>query len=290
MVILSALQKAENPEQFCFFIIDGGIKDKNKEIIGSIVNKYAGTLLWVVPDNGNYNDLPVKRYGLAAYYRLSLATLLPGSIDRVIYLDSDMLVAADLAELWRTSLSGAVIGAVENLGVPPKSLNLPQNEYFNSGTLLIDLKQWREDDYESQLFSLFEKKGSELQFPDQDALNLIFEKQWKRLPLRWNIQPATWAKYEKKKITNSGYSYDDYEEAIKNPGVIHFLAKSKPWFYSTLHPYKSVYITLFNESAWRYDIFSQVAIKEKFRKFFSVEKLIKNNKRKKYSAEVTFKN
>jgi lipopolysaccharide biosynthesis glycosyltransferase len=104
---------------------------------------YTGT-----PEAGY--DLPsISPYGeqsTAAYRRIFLADLLAG-IDRVIYIDVDVLVRRDLLRLWQIDLNGLPFGAVPEpwWAADPARLTLFPAGYFNSGILLQDLPAWRRE-------------------------------------------------------------------------------------------------------------------------------------------------
>ncbi len=93
-----------------------------------------------------------------AYIRFWAPDLFPNR-SRVLYMDSDIIVAGPLDELWSMDLQGRALGAVEipnssrpaEHGMPPGSL------YFNSGVLLFDLDAWRARDYTNRCIQYLSK-------------------------------------------------------------------------------------------------------------------------------------
>ena len=107
-------------------------------------------------------------YGFWSYFWLD--RFLPEEIERVLYLDCDIVCSRDIAELWDIDLGECVAGAVPD----PLSLLEPMAEglghdaarlvglefdksdtYFNSGAVLIDLPKWRKEDLASKISSQF---------------------------------------------------------------------------------------------------------------------------------------
>jgi len=161
------------------------------------------------------------RWPSIVYARMLLPQLLPAEVERVIYLDCDMLVRAPIEDLYAADLEGQPLGAVRDALAPFIALrrDMTQNKglfdgadpYFNSGMLVMDLAQWRKIDLAAEIGAL-EARGllSKLYF-DQDLLNLIFRNRWQALPWRWNVIDAHPA-----------------HEAL-DPAILHFTLKAKPW-------------------------------------------------------------
>jgi len=115
------------------------------------------------------------------YCRLLLPELLPEE-DRVLYLDSDLIVQTEVNAIWEwpmTCLLGAVpIGVVAYSAIEAKVLNergLSDDAlYFNAGVLLIDLAGWREQAISGRLLEIARQTGERLAQHDQTILNLFF--------------------------------------------------------------------------------------------------------------------
>ncbi len=289
VVIFSCLDKTPIPQRLDFYILDAGIASVTKTRLEELVASYQATITWLMPDKKIFQGFTIKRYGIATYYRLAVASLLPKHIDKVIYLDCDVLVADDVTKLWQVALDGKIIGAVENLGIAPRGLSIDRQSYFNAGILLIDLAAWRASDVETALFECMRTQNESLQYLDQDALNLTLRNQWKRLPLRWNLQPSAWSKVEKAKTIETGYSRHEFVEAIQQPGIIHFLAKSKPWKSVTFHPYKKAYLKcaaiIFPDAVG--EIHTQS--RDKVERILQIEKQLKNFLRSRKACPLTYK-
>jgi lipopolysaccharide biosynthesis glycosyltransferase len=155
-----------------------------------------------------------------------LHDLLP-EVPQVLYLDCDLLVTADLAELYLTLLEGCPYAAVPDIGIPyigheleslfkdlPKLTRL-DDAYHNSGVLLLNLDKLRELEVSALVGRALDK--IEARFGDQSLLNGVFHGQWKILPRRWNRQILL------------GREYSVFPEQPQ--AIWHFFSKLKPWHF-----------------------------------------------------------
>jgi len=160
------------------------------------------------------------------YYRLYLGEILPQSVERVLFLDADVLVEGDLAELWQSPFEGTTVQATPDTYAELLHLErlAPLKSYFNAGVLLIDLNRWRREDMGRRAREVLNREGAALTFRDQDALNLALTGEWKALPVAWNLHELPqrlgfWRCKERR---------EDVSAAFKKPKIVHFVGK-KPW-------------------------------------------------------------
>jgi lipopolysaccharide biosynthesis glycosyltransferase len=250
IVALSIIKNTSRPERLFFFFLDAGISQENCEKLAQLIEQHGSRYEFIRPDHALYGDIPKKRYGVAALFRLNLGTLLPIEVEKVIYLDCDVIVFDDIEKMWQLDLGENIIGAVTNLGHQPvERLNIPDGEYFNSGVLLVNLNKWREFHVGEETLTFMTRNSDRLIFPDQDGLNCVLRGRWKQIPLRWNQQPATYSMYKKGQAERS-LSAETYREAIHLPGIVHYLGNNKPWDYMTFHPLKENYWAYLSHSPW----------------------------------------
>ena len=234
-----------------FHLVEQGISTDNRERINALgAERLDVSIHWYTPDPAEFSNFPIKRYGIASYYRLCIASILPASVKRVIYLDCDVLATVDIGGLLDDHDPTHVLAAVENIGGPTSPL-CTSGRYFNSGVLVINLEAWRARRCEEKLLELMNEHGDTFDYPDQDALNVLFCDEWQRLPLRWNVQPGVWPRYEKKRFSKIGYDAECFATAVKEPGLVHFLAKRKPWVFGCFHPFRKLWLSYLDASAWR---------------------------------------
>lgn len=167
-------------------------------------------------------DLPASaQWPKVVYGRLLLGILLPADVERVIYLDCDMMVRDPIEALFTTDMQGYPVAAVRDALAPfivgrkdmvqNRDLFDTADPYFNSGMLLIDLKAWRDIDIPARIKALAARGIMGRLYFDQDMLNLIFNDNWLALPWRWNTIDAHAA-----------------HEGL-DPAILHYTRASKPW-------------------------------------------------------------
>jgi lipopolysaccharide biosynthesis glycosyltransferase len=232
VMLISVLENTENPERFHFFVIDGGISLQKKECINKDIEKRNSQITFLDINSEIYAGLPNQEHiSVAAYYRLSIPELFHSSVNRVIYLDCDLIIKDDLQKLWEFQLDEYAVAAVEDVSTSGyKGIGIAQSDYFNSGVLLMDLQKWREQN--------IAEKARKLRINDQCSLNSVFNGNWKRLPLRWNQQSSF---YRKTPQSIRLLKEEHAEGAIWNPAIIHYIGGRKPWFKPCYHPLEGEY-------------------------------------------------
>lgn len=192
--------------------------------------------------------LPTGRYlTLATYLRLFMTEYLDSSIDKVLYLDPDMIVCRDLGSLWSIDLGTGPVGAVPEPYPVPKELGFVETDrYFNAGTLLVNLRQWRAENALEKFLSYIADNQERLFACDQDALNGVFRGRIKALDYAWNFHaPYADLSAEDLRITKA-----DLRELRANPGIVHFAGPAKPWRRDYEPHYKQLYRNAISGTPW----------------------------------------
>jgi lipopolysaccharide biosynthesis glycosyltransferase len=183
-----------------------------------------------------FTDLPVTSpvnttVTRATYLRLTLSELLPADWSRVIYLDVDTITRRPLTQLWRTDLAGRVIAAVRDGYIPMVSsrhglarwqeLGLdPDQAYFNTGVLLIDVDRWRGRDVYRHALDYLRAYRDDVRLFDQDALNAVLHDSWLPLDATWNVT-GYWH--------NPARRAGRYATILQDAHIRHFAGPRKPW-------------------------------------------------------------
>lgn len=171
---------------------------------------------------GLIDQISVANYylPLESCFRIMLPDILP-NVDRVIYLDIDILVCGNLQELYRTDLGYSSLGAVVERDVSvffpdhPIGLGIQPDRYFNSGVLLMDLARMRQENFTAKLIAFAKNVQANLRFIDQDLLNLYFKDTVVLLDGRYNY-------------TNYLMRYES--RPVSELAVLHYNGPVKPWF------------------------------------------------------------
>jgi lipopolysaccharide biosynthesis glycosyltransferase len=204
----------------------------------SLVEKYRSEITFYEVEPAAFQDLRVDKWVSAAtYYRILGPRLLPTSISKVLYLDSDIIVRGSLTRLWSTDLADYALAAVSDCNDNArKALGLAEGtKYFNAGVLLINLRFWRQKNVAERAISFAKENPEKIQYWDQDALNATLAHQWVEIPQCWNWQ------YWRRTIPGTEME----------PAIVHFLTENKPWHWSNDHPFKREYRRYRLKTPWR---------------------------------------
>ncbi len=293
VTVRSAIENLKNGCKLNVFIIDGGIKKKNKKKIVESLNTENCTISFISITESlltnteqeihKYIETEVtgslKHLSIAAYYRLFIPDLIPEQIEKVIYLDCDLIVKGDLEKLWRLNVENYYVLAVQDIMIRNVGSNLgllnykklglkPDSKYFNSGVLVINLKKWRDDKITLKAVEYLKENRDILRFPDQDVLNALFANKWGGLDPKWNLLLPHALAYSS--WQESPFSEDIYDSLIHDPHIIHFSSELKPW--NSRHPklkkYFFEFVDLTAWSGWRLTFWRRVwiTLRREFRK------------------------
>lgn len=186
-------------------------------------------------------------YTVDIFTRLWVADFFDATVDRVLYLDSDMVIVESLDPLWETSLQGKTIGAVSIPGSTRcATFGIPQAAgYFNSGVLLIDLSRWRLTHAFDRLMAYIQANHDKLIDPDQDALNAVLYDDRFPLGYEWNVISPFYFPYH-----DLGLASVEVERVREQARIIHFNGASKPWSYFSRHPRRRDYFHYLRLTPW----------------------------------------
>lgn len=222
-------------ERLCMHIVHDGIGDADREQLEGCVR--TAEICWhlAMPADELANP-QLAHVSAATYLRLQLDQLISPNVDRLLYLDVDMIVSGTLRALWETDLGDNSIAAVPDTGVDPALFatryDLPSGAYFNAGLLLIDLAQVRASGTFRKTLQVITEQGTTLEYNDQDALNIVFRNNWQVLPNTWNFQRIH---------LYAQPLYASEQEMGGLPKITHFTGSLKPWDRDEWHPYRWIY-------------------------------------------------
>lgn len=201
-------------------------------------------------DTSLFKDFKLSDHAsYANYFRIQMTELVPKTIDKILYLDVDIIVTGSIRPLYDTDVSGYYMGAVEDPDNFEKVLvgHKEDEAYFNSGIMVINLAMWRQTALNKRLADFILNNAAIIKYWDQDALNVVCKDQWKPLLPKYNLQKAL-LYFNKDAIT---YTLTDIKDAVAHPVIIHFTGKSKPWDYMDDHPMKKEYYKYLAKTPWR---------------------------------------
>lgn len=226
VTMTSILESKNRNTKIDFYImLSGDFKDENKAKIMSLKNKYRNCNINLIDMQNKSKEAYTSRHiKSAAYYRLILGSLLP-QLDKILYLDSDLIVLQDLSPLYNVDLGDNYLGGILDTNVTGKDISwrlkhskndffVPRfgkeawkNGYVNSGVLLYNLKKIREDALEPNFIDSATKYKHICH--DQDVLNIMCHNRIHILPNKYNR-----ASYLSQSLGQT---------------IFHYLATNKPW-------------------------------------------------------------
>lgn len=222
-----------NPKTaFKIWLVHESITAEEIEIVRQLAEKLHFQFEAIKIDGSIWQGAPtVERYPKEMYFRLLAGEILPRSVQKVIYLDPDILVLNSVTELWNMDMDGNMLAAATHTGLIDVTTKFNQirldmdHGYYNSGVMLMDLDRAREIVRWEDISAALEKHGPQLMLPDQDILNYLYGKYAVEIPEeRWNYDARMYQRY----LTRS-LGQDDVKWVMNNTVFLHFCGKPKPW-------------------------------------------------------------
>jgi lipopolysaccharide biosynthesis glycosyltransferase len=254
--LLHSLYTADADHEVRVHYLHGpGLRRATRRRLQRLADRAGGSIrFWEVADE-RVAGLRVHGYFTEAmWYRILLPELLADR-ERVLYLDVDTLALAPIAPLWEIDLTGALVGAVTNVFEAWRgtehtdALGLAQEQYFNSGVLLLNLEEMRRRDTVSELRAVAAQRAEELLWPDQDVLNLVLGPRRVALHPRWNAMNSVML------FDNAAdvFGADAVDEARRQPAIRHFEGPgdNKPWTEGSTTPHRDAYWSHRRATPWR---------------------------------------
>jgi len=254
VMIYSLLKNCSCPERIKINLMDGSIKKENKDKLNSIIKRFGAKIKYLKPNLKKLEGLKECRHiTLESYYRFDLIDNIKSN--KVLYLDADMIILADIKTLWENKFNKNIIFAIKDPGGSNKKkekLGITLNKnYFNAGVLLIDCKKWKKENISKKAIEYMKENPEKIEYADQDGLNAVLKDTWQELNPQWNlITRLVYYKYLPfLKVPN--YENEDLKNIIKNPKIIHYASFIKPWFFIDPSPFKKVYWDYLKETPWK---------------------------------------
>lgn len=253
-VTLVSLFENNKEERFTAHIIARDLSENDKKTLNQLAARYQNQICFYEPDMSLLKGFTIrkfsKRISMATYYRCILSDLLPQDIDRVLYLDCDIVVVGDIRPFWNTPLDKVGVAAVEDMGCREPQryeiLKYPmEDSYFNAGVLLINLDYWRKQDVSHACIDYFHKYPERILFNDQDLLNSILHQHKVLVDLKWNVQDAF---YRRPKQINEAWK-KKFTDTLLHPVILHYTNR-KPWDYDSQHPLREAYFRYLDLTPW----------------------------------------
>lgn len=201
-------------KNFCFYIVASDLSDKTKIKLKVLAKDYNINIIIYEINKDFFRDMPIiHEISLATYFRILLPNLVL-NVDKLYYIDADIICLKDADSFFCINLEDNIIAAVPDSekmnNKRNKALNLGQHIYFNAGILIIDIEKWNNNKISDKILTVINKYKNIIKYEDQDALNIVLSKKVKYISKIFNC------------ITLSDV---DNKEII----LLHFANHPKPW-------------------------------------------------------------
>lgn len=231
-------------------VLSNALSEENRKELSGLVSAFGGTCRFY--DLGDLaaslkerlgRDAETGKFRVTVLARLFAAELLPKTVNRFLYLDSDMIVRHSLVPLLDVDIAGNIAAVCAE---PTIYRDISAGPYFNSGMMLIDRGRWMEEKITDRCMEYYRQKNGTLSFVDQDILNAVLAGKVKFVSQRWNF--FTNYVYESyAALTDRAPWYEkictreDFENFRKDPAVVHFAGDERPWLSGNRNPYREEY-------------------------------------------------
>ena len=260
--MLSLFDNNQDLDTIDVYILAQEINEENIAHLYSIADIYHRRLHFI--DIAEFKrlipfDFNTSGYNAITLSRLFLCRYIPENIDRILYLDCDIIVNGSIKELDSISLNDNLVAAVPELHMPPEKkalVGIQKNEtYYNAGVLLVNLSLWRSINIEPVFLDYYRKMNGCLLYNDQDIINHCCKGQILCLSHTYNLSTNLFyfPRYFVKKLQPA---YDTgnpkaYAEILSSPAIIHYMGDERPWIEGNRNKYRHQYEYYWKKSPWK---------------------------------------
>ncbi len=242
--LLSVLKHTSNTKNYDLFFLHTGITENNQRVMQGMVSDYPNVSLrflnierFIRPQNLHIYD----RFSVETFYRLLVPQMF-SNYSKVIYLDSDLTVLRDVAELLEIDIGDNLLAATYDatqiiLHITDPEIRKNHDRilqlknpylYFQAGVLVFNIREFNKTFRPNELLELAEAR--EYLYVDQDVLNVACQGRVYPLDMNWNVLKAG-SPYVLRQIDDT--LYEAYIDAEKTPYIVHHAGPFKPWIYPT---------------------------------------------------------
>lgn len=232
VALISLIKNASKDRRYKIIVVYQELNEENRNNLAKLVEDYPNfemefkfmkQSLDMITDRIE-NRLRSDYFTMTIYFRIFIPDMYP-EYDKAIYIDSDIIVPGDISELYDTDMHDNLIGVVTDGSVNDvpelqrymtESLGLKLGDYFNSGMLLMNMKELRNVHLAEHFLYLLNKYHFDCVAPDQDYLNSMCYGKIEYLDSCWDAMP------------------NRNKPDIENPKIIHYNLFDKPWCYDDI--------------------------------------------------------
>ena len=261
----SVLYNNRSEEELDIYVFSTGLTEKSAESLQILCASYGRRLTVIDLTDisgrlGTGNKAFSRKFNASIFGRFFIDELLPKNIDKILYLDCDTTVTGPLKELYDVLPDrNYVIAAAMEPTIYKETREMlgmkPEDPYYNSGVLLIDMNMWRAEDGDKKLLDYYRSIEEASVFADQDAINGFLSGRIKTISPKYNfvtnyayfrystlIKMAPWYK---------AVSEEEFKESVSSPVIIHYAGDERPGIRGNFNPYRGQYHRYLNMTEWK---------------------------------------
>lgn len=259
-VMLTSLVANLDPRRtLSVYVIDGGISRADRtRLADSLTGPNVGIEWLPSRSTSGANGPGWGRLAPIVYERLAISDYLPDSVRKAIWLDCDLVVKGDLAQLWDTEIGDRHALAVQDMVVPYLSSPMGvarytelgisgSSKYFNAGVMAVNLSLWRENDVAARVMTYLERYWDDVFFLEQEGLNAVLAGKWGELDPRWNQHAGISGRSF---YTATHLDEATYERVVTDPWIVHFSGNLKPWSVYSDPRTRALYFRYLDRTPW----------------------------------------
>lgn len=256
-VMVYSLCRSHKDVEVDIYLAYHDLREQDIERLNRIISCFPKKKLYLLDVGGEFASTVAakERFSHETYYRILAVNMLPQDMERILYLDADMLVKEDLTEVYETSMDETCpfVVCADMMGPTRGGTNrgvIPEDcLYFNAGFMLMNLEYLRKRNSIGYILDAFYREQNRYPYPDQDVLNHMYYDKVRFVPWSlYNLSPQWWKvdaeALSRGEIRFAGYPdmnnpeinqeerFVDVTMQIRdNAHIIHYLGFLKPWLY-----------------------------------------------------------
>ena len=211
------------------FVLHSELNYQSMDRIQKYMKHPVNRIEFIEIDKSAFKNFRTTNYwSIEAYYRLQMLDLLPHDIDRILYLDVDVICNKNIYKLYFADFEGYDIIGCDDMGsnIPfgderdsifMEYLKMPDFHYCNSGVMLWNVKKLRNIVNLKDYLAYAEKIDFRMVAPDQDLINLVHAGRI-RVIQSYIYDLFAW----------TAGRFLPCSEVILNTAILHYVG-SKPW-------------------------------------------------------------
>ena len=230
-VMLSSLLYTNPNCSVSLYILHNSLTRSDIADLKTVLDPARCTVFPIVVNDPMLEHAPVtRRYPVEMYYRIFAARYLPEELDRILYLDPDIVVRKSIVPLYTLPLGNCYFAAASHVKTPIRKLNelrlggISMDIYINSGVLLIHLDLLRKEQKDEEVFAYIQKHKNTLLLPDQDIISGLYGSRILALePYRYNMSEKMFF------MRPEAEAFMNLDWVREHSAIIHYCGKNKPW-------------------------------------------------------------